>query len=189
MHIFAFIISFLSIHSNGPVQEDSLPLLHTISDKEIKWVSPSFKTDTLTVVLTDNTILQYPHAVWDFEDSYPSTSPRISDAIRRMERTFTKMEVPPQFPGGEDSLNAYVKQFCASHAKELKHSGHGDVHLTFVVHFKGQRCDYSTEDKYPEALYKLAVKCISEGPDWINGMQNGHKVIAYVQVKLHLYPE
>ena len=188
MVLFAAIISLLSIRPNDSILQDSLPVLHTLKDAEIKSVSASFKTDTLSVVLTNDSVLLYPHAIWDYEDCYPSTPQRISDAIRSMERTFTKLEVPPQFPGGEDSLAAYVKRFCTDYAKELKHSGHGDVMISFVVHLKGQRCGYSPVGNYSEARYNLALKCISEGPDWITGMQNGHKVIAYTRVTIHLYP-
>jgi len=189
MVLFAIIVSLLTTKSNQPVAQDTLPALHTLKDQEIKSVSASYRTDTLSVVLANDSVLQYPHAAWDFEDCFPSTSKRIVDAIRSMERTFTKLEVPPQFPGGEDSLTVYVKRFCINHAKELRHSGHGDVKLSFVVHLKGQRCDYSSDDNYSEAKYKLAVKCLSEGPDWITGMQNGRKVIAYAHVTVHLYPE
>ena len=189
MILFAIVINLLSIQPNHSIPQDSLPVLHTLKDKQIKSVSASFETGTLTVVLKNDSVLLYPHAVWDYEDCYPSTPQRISDAIRSMEKTFTKLEVPPQFPGGEDSLAAYVKRFCRDHAKELKHSGQGDVMFNFVVHLKGQRCNYSAEGNYPEARYNLAVKCISEGPDWITGMQNGRKVIAYVRLTLHLYPD
>src|ERR1700760_3243705 len=164
MHVFAIIVSFFSIQVNGLVQEDSLPVLHTLNDQDIKWVSPSRQTNTLTVVLNNNTVLRYPHAVWDYEDCYPSTSSRIRDSIRTMEKTFVKLEVPPQFPGGGGSLSAYVKRFCKDHASELKHSGHGVVKLSFVVHLKGQRSNYSSDGNYSEAMYNLTVKCISEGP-------------------------
>jgi hypothetical protein len=189
MVLFAAIISLLSVQPGDSIPQNSLPVLHTLNDAEIKSVSGSFETATLTVVLKNDSVLLYPHSVWDYEDCYASTPKRISDAIRGMEKTFTKLEVPPQFPGGEDSLTAYVKRFCTDHAKELKHSGHGDVMISFVVHLKGQRCDYSPVGNYPEARYNLAVKCISEGPDWITGMQNGRKVIAYVHLTIHLYPE
>jgi hypothetical protein len=189
MALFAIIFSLLSIHPTHSIPQDSLPALHTLKDQDVKSVSASFQTDTLSVVLTNGSVLLYPHAVWDFEDYYPSTPQRIGDAIKSMERTFTNLEVPPQFPGGEDSLTAYVKRFCADHAKELKRSGHGDVKLNFVVHLKGQRCNYLPLGNYSEAKYNLAVKCISDGPDWITGMQNGRKVIAFTQVTVHLYPD
>jgi hypothetical protein len=188
MVLFAIIISLFSIHLNDSLQIDSLPPLHILKDQEIKSVSASFEKSTLTVILKNDSVLLYPHASWDFEDYYPSTPQRISDAIRSMEKTFTKMKVPPQFPGGEDSLNSYVKQFCVVHAKELKHAGKGDVMLSFVVHLKGQLCNYSPAGNYPEAKYNLAVKCISEGPAWVPGMQNGRKVVAFTVATIHLFP-
>jgi hypothetical protein len=189
MFLLTAILNLSSILPYASTQQDSLPSLHSLVDSDIASVSASFKTDTLTVVLKNDSVLLYPHAVWDFEDSYPSTPLRISDAIKSMERTFTKLEVPPQFPGGPDSLTAYVKQFCKDHPKELKHSGHGDIMISFVVHLKGQRIDYSPVGQYSEANFNLAVKCIQDGPNWIAGVQNGRIVIAYARVVVHLYPE
>ena len=189
MFLLAAILNLSSILQCDSAQQDSLPSLHTLKDKDIASVSASFQTSTLTVVLKNDSVLLYPHASWDFEDSYPSTPQRISDAIKSMEKTFTKLEVPPVFPGGADSLAVYVKQFCKDHAKELKHSGHGDIMISFVVHLKGQRIGYSPVGEYSEAKFNLAVKCVKEGPDWITGVQNGHKVIAYTRVVVHLYPE
>jgi hypothetical protein len=142
MTLVAAIFSLSSLLQNFSAP-DSLPALHILNDKDIASVSASFQTETLTVVLKNDSVLLYPHAIWDFEDYYPSTPKRISDAIKSMERTFTKLECPPQFPGGADSLSAYVKQFCIDHHKEIKHSGHGDILISFVVHLKGQRCEYS----------------------------------------------
>jgi hypothetical protein len=189
MFLLAAILHLSSILPYSASQPDSLPPLHTLTDNDIASVSASFQTSTLTVVLKTDSVLLYPHASWDFEDSYASTPQRISDAIKSMEKTFTRLEVPPQFPGGADSLTAYVKQFCRDHARELKHCGHGDVMISFVVHLKGQRMGYSPVGEYSKAKFNLAVKCIKEGPDWIAGVQNGHKVIAYARVVVHLYPE
>ena len=186
MVLFALIVGVLSLPPKYSNQPDSLPPLHTLNDEDIKTVSASFQTSTLTVVLKNDTVLLYAHTDWDFEDYNPSTPKQISDAISSMERTFTKMEEPPRFPGGENSLAEYVKQFCMNHAQELKYIGHGDVSLSFVVHLKGQRCNYLPVGDYSEAKFKMAVKCISEGPDWISAKQNGHKVTAYTTVTIHL---
>jgi hypothetical protein len=189
MFLLAAILNLSSILHCDPIQTDSLPPLHTLTDNDIASVSASFQTGSLTVVLKNDSILLYPHTSWDFEDSYSSTPQRIKDGIKSMEKTFTKLEVPPAFPGGADSLAVYVMQFCQVHAKELKQSGHDDIMISFIVHLKGQRMGYEPVGEYSEAKFNLAVKCIKEGPDWIAGVQNGHKVVAYARVVLHLYPE
>jgi len=191
MFLLAALLNLSSIfhcHSN---QLDSLPSLHTLNDEDIVSVSGSRETDTLTVVLKNDSVLLYPFTAWDFEDSYASTPQRISNAIKSMQRTFTRLEVPPAFPGGLDSLAVYVKNFCRDHAKELKDCGYGDIMISFIVHLKGQRMNYSHIGigEYSEARFNFAVKCIKEGPDWITGVQNGRKVIAYASVVVHLYPD
>jgi hypothetical protein len=168
---------------------DSLPSLHTLTDNDIASVSGSHETDTLTVVLKNDSVLLYPITAWDFEDSYASTLQRISDAIKSMQIIFTVEEVPPAFPGGTKSLASYMKKFCRDHAAEIKEAGYGDIEVYFVVHFKGQRDGYLHRIDYPDAKFNLAVKCIKEGPDWIRGKQNGYPVIAYAHIVVHLYPE
>jgi hypothetical protein len=189
MFLLAALLNLSSIHYCESNKPDSLPSLHTLNDEDIVSVSGTDETNILTVVLKNDGILHYPHASWDFEDSYASTPKRICDVIKSMQTIFTAEEVPPMFPGGADSLAVYIKKFCRDHAAEIKEAGYGDIEVYFVVHFKGQRDGYLHRIDYPEAKFNLAVKCIKEGPDWIRGKQNGHPVIAYTHVDVHLYPE
>ena len=188
MFLLDALLNLSSIHYFETNKPDSLPSLHTLNDEDIVSVSGSRKTDILTVVLKNDSVLLYPFTAWDFEDSYASTPQRISDAIKSMQITFTKLEVPPMFPGGADSLAVYMEKFCSDHAAEIKEAGYGDIEVYFVVHLKGQRNGYLHRGEYPESKFNLATKCIREGPDWITGKQNGRKVTAYASVVVHLYP-
>ncbi len=82
MVLLAVIINLSTIFQFDSAHQDSLPSLHTLADKDIASVSASRQTSTLTVVLNNDSVLLYPHASWDLEDSYPSTPQRISDAIK-----------------------------------------------------------------------------------------------------------
>ncbi len=189
MFLLAALLNLSSIHYCETNKPDSLPFLHTLNDGDIVSVSGSRETDILTVILKNDSVLLYPISAWDFEDSYASTSQRISDAIKSMQIIFTVEEVPPAFPGGTKSLVSYMKKFCRDHAAEIKEAGYSDIEVYFVVHLKGQRDGNLHLIDYPEAKFNLAVKCIKESPDWIRGKQNGHPVIAYANVVVHLYPE
>src|SRR5579871_5131638 len=158
--------------------QDSLPALHTISDKDIASVTSSFEDRTITVTLKNNTVYTYNHSQWDYEDYYSSISPRIKDATRHNAMTFTKCQIPPSFPGGEDAWNKYMSSFADKHHSEISDAGGGEIKMQFIVHLHGQITDIAkvSGDATFEALTKQALK---ESPAWICGKQNGHDVVAY----------
>jgi hypothetical protein len=162
------------------VVQDTLPPLHTIKGKNIVSVIPSFEEQTLTLVLKNGTSYIYKDKDWDFEDFYPSTDPRIVAAIRHMTRTFTKVEHPPEFPGGEDAWDKYIADFCSKYAEDIKKRGPAEVTVQFIVHLKGQVIDIQVvSTSNPSSLSALAVKAIHDGPGWVPAVQNGREVVSY----------
>jgi protein TonB len=122
----------------------------------------------------------YGHGDWDFEDSYPSTSRKIVQAIKNMERTYTKVEHPPEFPGGSKAWEKYIGNFCAQHRQEIDEAGSAEVTVQFIVHMKGQ-VEYVEVVTNPgnRKLGELAVQAVREGPAWIPANQNGRVVVCY----------
>jgi hypothetical protein len=162
------------------VFQDTLPPLHTLKEEEIDSLTPSFADQTLTVVLKNGSTYTYLHKDWDFENYYPSTPRKIADAITHMEMTFTRVEHPPEFPGGEKAWDKYIRDFCDQHRDLIKKKGPADVMVQFTVHLKGQLVHVgvvsNTGDKQ---LSALAMQAIQDGPAWIPAIQNGRTVVCY----------
>jgi len=160
--------------------QDTLPALHTFKDKDIASIAPSFEHQSLTVTLTNGNTYTYEHKDWDFEDSYPSLNKKIAEAIKNMQMTFTKVEHPPEFPGGEEAWDKYIHDFCTQNQKAIKKDGPAKITIQFIVHLKGQVANIQVLSNPDDSkLSALAMQAIQDGPRWIPAVQNGHTVVCY----------
>lgn len=162
------------------VFQDTLPPLHALKEEEIASLTPSFEDQTLTVELRNGATYTYNHKDWDFENYYPSINKKIADAINNMEMTFTKVENPPEFPGGEEAWDKYIRDFCNQHLKLIKKKGPAEITVQFIVHLKGQvvQIRVVSNPGNPQ-LSALAMQAIQDGPPWIPAIQNGRTVVCY----------
>ena len=164
-----------------PNPQDSLPPLHTLKEKDIAAVIPSFERHTITVALKNHVSYVYEEKDWDFEDRNPETCKKVLDAIKENEMTWTKVEQLPTFPGGEAAWNKYLLDFCSQHAKLIKKKGPADVTVQFVIHLKGQVVELHvlSDADHPvnPELAALAMQAIKDGPAWIPAFQNGRYVV------------
>ena len=83
-------------------------------------------------------------------------------------------EIMPQFPGGEKALSNYI----ADNLQNLAQLDEGEkliIVVNFVVNKDGSISNIST---VPESasMVREVKKVIAKMPQWIPGMQNGHKV-------------
>jgi len=166
--------------SIGSIAQDTLPPLHTIKEKDIKLISPSFEDQTITVILENEAIYIYHRLDWDYEDYYPSTSKKIKEAIKNIKMTFTKVEHDAEFPGGQEAWDKCIHEFCAKHAGQIGSDGPAEITVQFIVHMKGQLTDISViANRGGSSLADMAVQAIKESPPWKPAIQNGRNVIAY----------
>jgi hypothetical protein len=169
--------------------QDSLPPLHSFKRNDIAEVEASRYDRTITVTLKNGSRYMYPPAAWDFEDYNPATDIKIIDAIRSIRITFTKAEVMPAYPGGAGAWEKYVQGFCRQHAGEIASSGAETLTIQFVVHMRGQKCEFEISSGNPHSsLAGLAIQCIQESGDWIPATQNGHLVACYARQEVKLIP-
>lgn len=159
---------------------DSTPPLHTIKTEEIDSLIPTFEGQILIVKLKSGVRYRYEHPDWDFEDVHFTLDNKIKEEIGHMQMTFTKVEHPPEFPGGEDSLAKYLAAFCQQHKKELKGKLPAELTLQFIVHMHGEvRYVQIIRSSGGSKVNELAIKAINDGPDWIPATQNGYTVLSY----------
>ena len=83
-------------------------------------------------------------------------------------------EIMPQFPGGPDAMDLFIKQNLKkpADAKDLS----GKVYVQFVVEKDGSISDVSIRMGKYEKLNKEAIRLVKMMPDWRPGVNKGKKV-------------
>ncbi len=87
---------------------------------------------------------------------------------------FMMIEKMPSFPGGEDSLMAFIRKNIlypsASKAKGI----FGTVYISFVIEKDGSIAEMKVLNGVNDELNAEALRVISIMPKWIPGLQNGN---------------
>ena len=162
------------------LSQDSLPPLHTLRDRDIKQVSTAPGSHTITIIMKNGVAYFYEREDWDYEDHYSSVSPRVKAAINQVTITFTRMEHNPEFPGGQEAWDKYMKEFCEKNKRAIRAEGSAEVQVRFIVHMKGQISDVMVlPGSNGSGLERLAVRAIQDSGPWSPAIQNGHKVVGY----------
>jgi hypothetical protein len=160
-------------------KSDSIPSLQSFHQEDVDTVTASYKEKTLTVKLKSGESFTYTHDTWRKVDDN-TVLPAIKNAMFIMDATFTKVQVPPSFPGGPEAWNNYLQKACSDNRRLIDRRGPATVMLQFVVAFDGSVNDVRpiTSDA-PDKLIDLATHLIKDGPAWVPATQNGHVVSAY----------
>lgn len=91
-----------------------------------------------------------------------------------------KATVMPQFPGGIDSLNAFIRNKLQYPKTDA--DCEGNVYLSFIVETTGQLSNIKIEKSLCSEFDAEAIKFISKMPKWTIGQQHGKDV----RVKMYL---
>jgi TonB-dependent SusC/RagA subfamily outer membrane receptor len=96
-------------------------------------------------------------------------------------KVFTKVEVEPSYPGGNDEWRKYLQKNLnpAIPVEEGWKAGTYTVIVQFVVHDDGTVSDVSTTNYQGSKTAKHCIDLIKKSAAWIPAVQNGHKVNAY----------
>ncbi len=96
------------------------------------------------------------------------------------DKVFTKVEVEPSFPGGNEAWNRYITKQIQEHIKELSDEGKSATCLVrFIVGIDGTVSDVTVVSMQGTKLAKVAADAIKNGPKWISAKQNDHIVTSY----------
>jgi len=173
------------------VAVDTVPPLNTIRDEDIDSVDASYKDQTITVKNKSGELFVYskkdwkPYDTWAKHDSTDANK-AIRQAIDWLTMTFTKAEVAPAFPGGQEAWDDYIKEYCKNNKKALKKAGEGVVLVQFIVDQHGVLNGVNPIGNPPPELEALAISAVSNGPRWIPATQNGRVVICYQKLAVKL---
>jgi len=103
---------------------------------------------------------------------------------------FTKVEQMPEFPGGNDSLMAYIGSHMVYPKAAIDDNIYGKVFVTFVVDNTGMVKDVKVMRGVREDLDNEALRVVQSLPIWEPGMQNGKKVnVQYTLPIVYQLPE
>ncbi|MEJ7625975.1 MAG: N-acetylmuramoyl-L-alanine amidase [Ferruginibacter sp.] len=101
---------------------------------------------------------------------------------------FLKVEVEPQFPGGQASLDNYLSKnskTITSPEKGLR-TGNFTATIRFIVNKDGSISDIKSTDYPSNETVQHYIELIKNGPKWIPGKQNNHVVKAIKILKIPL---
>jgi hypothetical protein len=162
--------------------QDTLPPLHTIKEKDIDKITTNWEAEIITVSLKNGKTYNYKPMDWDYEDHFPKTAKDIVGAIHNMQKTFTRVEHPAVFPGGEEAFKKYLNEYCQNHKDEITGHGRAEFLVQFIVHLHGQKENVEIVlNKNGSDLSNLAIDAITSGPAWEPAVQNGRPVVSYVR--------
>ncbi len=89
---------------------------------------------------------------------------------------FMVVEKMPEFPGGTNSLKAYLKQNIVYPPEALAQNIAGRVYVSFVVDATGKITDIQVIRSIHPLLDAEAIRVVQSMPDWVPGTQRGKPV-------------
>jgi TonB family protein len=108
-------------------------------------------------------------------------SPEIKNVIEDIDVIVCPVYKMPMYPGGEDSLKAYLKRTAKYPKKAEDASTYGTVYVTFIVNEDGSISDVRLLKGIVgraggHECNEEAMRVVREMPNWIPGEQEGKSV-------------
>ncbi|NTW26176.1 MAG: TonB family protein, partial [Lentimicrobium sp.] len=107
------------------------------------------------------------------------------DADPSEEEVFTIVESMPEFPGGEEALNKFLKSNLKMPEEAMKNNVSGIVIIRFVVNADGTISDIVVLQSLGFGCDAEAIRVIKAMPAWIPGKQRGKSVKTKVSLPVH----
>jgi TonB family protein len=90
---------------------------------------------------------------------------------------YYKIEIMPQFPGGQDSLKLFIATNCIYPQETFKKKSKGTVYVIFYINEDGSVSDIYVKNREIEFLLQNeAIRVIQLMPKWKPGYQDGEPV-------------
>ena len=105
------------------------------------------------------------------------TTRKITDTTD-LTRTFTKVEIESEFPGGVVGWNHFLATHLTYPEKAIRKRIQGTVVLQFIVGPDGTVSDLSLFSGDP-ILGEAAMTAMKQSPKWVPAIENGKKVKSY----------
>ncbi|MDD5507471.1 MAG: TonB family protein [Bacteroidales bacterium] len=109
----------------------------------------------------------------------------INQETTQGEDIFLSADQMPVFPGGDDSLSAFLRRNLHYPQEALALGTEGTVYLTFVVEKDGAVSDVRVRRGLSEACNQEAIRVVSSMPRWIPGQQGNTPVRVQYNLTIH----
>jgi periplasmic protein TonB len=119
---------------------------------DLRIVAPPVETKSMSEIVTPREV------VFDFE------------------KTFTKVEIPAEFPGGQLEWKRYLQKNLQYPVDAIERGNESIVRVQFVVDTDGNISEVEALNDPGDGLAEEAVRIIKKGPKWKPAEQNGRKV-------------
>ena len=90
--------------------------------------------------------------------------------------TFTKVEIPAQFPGGAEAWRRYLERYLKVPEDAIDNGINAVVRVQFIIDKEGNISEVTALNNPGYGLAEEAVRIIAKGPKWIPAEQNDRKV-------------
>lgn len=103
---------------------------------------------------------------------------KTSVAVRDADGVYSRADIAPMYPGGEDALRRYVEDNIEYPEDAIEQGAEGDIRIAFTVDEKGNVTNVKAmnENNTEYTLKQEAIDVISKMPDWTPGKVKGKAV-------------
>jgi protein TonB len=98
------------------------------------------------------------------------------EVVYDFEKTFTKVENPAEFPGGQLEWKRYLQKNLQYPEAAIERGNESIIRVQFVVDTLGNISEVEALNDPGDGLAEEAVRIIKRGPRWKPAEQNGRKV-------------
>lgn len=129
------------------------------------------------------------HIIEPVKEQISVSDVEIEPAIIKEDPVFTKVDVMPEFPGGDAKLLKFVNDNLKYPVEAQQKDIEGRVAVSFIVEKDGSRTNYQIERAVDPLLDNEAIRVLKEMPDFIPGEHQNKKVrVKYIiPVQFRLY--
>lgn len=161
-------------------------LLH--AQRDTPGVSPPFVPKPVPPLPPDPGRLYWPGGLPPYDGPIPPEDPPLRDpssATIVQDSIRWVVDVAPSFPGGEESLRAYLQENLIYPLLALEAGVEGVIRIDLVVMKDGRSKDILVAKGERNAeLHAEAVRLVRMIPLWVPAQLNGLPVAAYTSVKI-----
>lgn len=103
-------------------------------------------------------------------DSVKIKKQLIADSIKRSNQIYTKADINPSFPGGDNGLLRYIKENLQYPTRDREDNTQGKAYVRFVVEKNGSISNVKTLSAPSTTMAMEAERLVRNMPKWTPGI-------------------
>jgi len=166
---------------NSQISEIEIELSYTPNreKKETKPQKPKPQLATSLIVVNDNMQIEdsLTEANFDFEIDFSEIEKALPEKKEtKTDFVYIYVEKMPEFPGGRDGLNQYIKKNMRYPRIAMENDIQGKIYTSFEIDKTGKVQKLRLLNSLSPELDNEARRLITQMPPWTAGSQNGKAV-------------